>query len=86
MAVKKLGSGLTDKEYAAAIHQRDVFREWMLTNVLPQPSTGQDFDKILMMPNGYMDPFYRHEYDGWGKPLSHRSNGCSSELICVCSL
>lgn len=36
----------------------------MLTNVLPQASGGQDFGKILIMPNGYMDPFYRHECDG----------------------
>ncbi|KAH6621469.1 amidase signature domain-containing protein [Chaetomium sp. MPI-SDFR-AT-0129] len=60
----KLGRELMDQEYAAAIHQRDAFREWMLTNIFPQASGGQDFDKILIMPNGYMDPFYRHEYDG----------------------
>ncbi|KAB5551392.1 hypothetical protein GE09DRAFT_1288026 [Coniochaeta sp. 2T2.1] len=36
----------------------------MLTQVLPQAPGGQDFDRILVMPSGYMDPFYRHEYDG----------------------
>jgi len=61
---RKLGRELTSEQYAAAIYQRDVFREWMLDNILPQASGGQDFDKILVMPNGYMDPFYRHEYDG----------------------
>ncbi|KAK4201359.1 amidase [Triangularia verruculosa] len=60
----KLGRDLTDEEYAVAIRQRDIFKEWILTKILPQGQEGQDFDKILLLPNGYMDPFYSHEYDG----------------------
>ncbi|KAI0815569.1 amidase signature domain-containing protein [Xylaria sp. FL0064] len=57
-----LGKALTDEQYQEAITQRNVYRDWMLNVILP-PSSDNDFSKILIMPNGYMDPFYRHEYD-----------------------
>ncbi|KAK0660448.1 hypothetical protein QBC41DRAFT_236655 [Cercophora samala] len=41
----------------------------MPNNILPQASEEQDFDKVMIMPSGYMDPFYRHEYDGSNYPL-----------------
>ncbi|KAI0105657.1 amidase signature domain-containing protein [Nemania sp. FL0031] len=57
-----LGKALTDGQYQEAITRRNVYRDWMLNTILPQ-SYDSDFSKILIMPNGYMDPFYRHEYD-----------------------
>ncbi|KAI0541264.1 amidase signature domain-containing protein [Xylaria digitata] len=56
-----LGKDLTDEQYQEAITQRNVYGDWMLNTILPQ-SSNSDFSRILIMPNGYMDPFYRHEY------------------------
>ncbi|OAQ72041.1 amidase [Pochonia chlamydosporia 170] len=59
-----LGKALTENQYQEAIQQRDIFRDWMSSEILPPPIGGRDFDTILLMPNGYMDPFDRHQYDG----------------------
>ncbi|KAI1351222.1 amidase signature domain-containing protein [Xylaria sp. FL0043] len=70
-----LGKALADEQYQKAITQRDVYRDWMLNTILPQ-SSENDFSKILIMPNGYMDPFYRHEYDARTlEDSAHRKQG-----------
>lgn len=70
-----LGKALTDEQYQEAITQRNVYRDWMLSTILPQ-SSDSDFSTILIMPNGYMDPFYRHQYDALSlEEGAHRKQG-----------
>ena len=62
---RNLGKELTNEQYKEALRQRNVFRDWVLGDFLPRPSGSDSLNKILVMPNGFMHPVYRHEYDGW---------------------
>ncbi|KAI4913204.1 uncharacterized protein J4E92_009827 [Alternaria infectoria] len=59
---RSLGKDLTVEQYEQAVKERDTFRDWIRTMILPQPSDGHSLDKILIFPSGDTEPMYRHEY------------------------
>jgi hypothetical protein len=59
---RSLGKALTRQQYDVAVAERNEFGSWVREVLLPQPSDGTAFDKILLMPSGDTEPFYRHEY------------------------
>ncbi|KAI4930439.1 hypothetical protein J4E85_005066 [Alternaria conjuncta] len=57
-----LGKDLTVEQYEQAVKERNTFRDWMRTTILPPPSDGKSLDKILILLSGDTEPMYRHGY------------------------